>query len=176
MSRPFKIVGIGPISLFVDDLVRAETFYTRVLGFTVRERVSWNGHDGIVLNSGAEYFTLALYDSALRAELGLPGRANSMALGFRVANYRQLRAAVAFMCARGAQEVSVPAELVPGFDYVAHLKDPDGNLVQLHYYQRQCIPAPPLPAPVSSPVRDWPETIAAAADVFGGQQFLGPWE
>jgi catechol 2,3-dioxygenase-like lactoylglutathione lyase family enzyme len=176
MSRPFKIVGIGPISIFVDDLARAETFYTRVLGFTVRDRVSWNGHDGLVLNSGAEYFTLALYEAALRTDLGLPDRADSMALGFRVANYRQLRAAVEFMCARGAQEVSVPAEIVPGFDYVAHLRDPDGNLVQLYYYQRQCAPAEPLTPTMSGPASQWPEVIDAPLDAFGGQQFLGPWE
>jgi catechol 2,3-dioxygenase-like lactoylglutathione lyase family enzyme len=176
MTRPFKIVGIGPISIFVDDLARAETFYTRVLGFTVRARVSCDGHDGVVLNSGAEYFTLALYESALRTDLGLPVRANSMALGFRVANYQQLCAAVEFMRARGAVEVNVPAELVPGFDYVAHLKDPDGNLVQLYYYQRQCAPAEALPETVTSSTADWPETIDAPPDVFGGQQFLGPWE
>jgi catechol 2,3-dioxygenase-like lactoylglutathione lyase family enzyme len=176
MSRPFKIVGIGPISLFVDDLPRAEAFYTRVLGFTVRERLSSSGYDGLVLHSGAEYFTLALYESGLRGILGLPDRADSMALGFRVANYRHLRSAVEFMCARGAQEVRVPAELVPGFDYVTHLKDPDGNLVQLYYYQRQCGPAdPPTPA-VSSSAAEWPEVIEAPPDVFGGQQFLGPWE
>jgi catechol 2,3-dioxygenase-like lactoylglutathione lyase family enzyme len=176
MSRPFKIVGIGPISLFVDDLAKAEAFYTRVLGFTVRERVTWNGNQAVVLSSGTEYFTLALYESALRSDLDLPDRANSMALGFRVANYRQLRAAVEFMCARGAEAVSVPAELVPGFDYVAHLKDPDGNLVQLYYYQRQCAPAELLPPAVSTSTADWPEVIDAPSDVFGGQQFLGPWE
>jgi catechol 2,3-dioxygenase-like lactoylglutathione lyase family enzyme len=176
MSRPFKIVGIGPISLFVDDLAAIEAFYTCVLGFTVRARVAWNGHHGVVLTFGAEYFTLALYESDLRADLGLPERANSMALGFRVANYRQLRAAVEFMRARGAEEVSVPAELVPGFDYVAHLKDPDGNLVQLYYYQRQCVPFAPLPPTVSTSADDWPAVIDAPLDVFGGQQFLGPWE
>jgi catechol 2,3-dioxygenase-like lactoylglutathione lyase family enzyme len=176
MSRPFKIVGIGPISLFVEDLAMTEAFYTRVLGFTVRERVAWNGHHGVMLTFGAEYFTLALYDSALRASLGLPGRADSLALGFRVANYRQLRAAVEFMRARGAEDVSVPAELVPGFDYVTHLKDPDGNLVQLYYYQRQCVPAEPLRPTVSSSADEWPEVIEAPLDVFGGQQFLGPWE
>jgi catechol 2,3-dioxygenase-like lactoylglutathione lyase family enzyme len=176
MSRPFKIVGIGPVSLFVDDLALAEDFYTRVLGFAVRERVSWNGHRGIVLSSGADYFTLALYESTIRSDLGLMSRSNSMALGFRLANYRQLRAAVAFMCARGAEEVNVPAELVPGFDYVAHLMDPDGNLVQLYYYQRQCGPLDPLPATESGRVAEWPDVISAPLDVFGGQQFLGPWE
>jgi catechol 2,3-dioxygenase-like lactoylglutathione lyase family enzyme len=176
MSRPFKIVGIGPISLFVDDLSKTEAFYTEVLGFSVRERVGWNGHRGVVLTFGAEYFMLALYESALRPDLGLPERANSMALGFRVANYRQLRAAVEFMRARGAEEVRVPAELVPGFDYVAHLKDPDGNLVQLYYYQRLCVPTVPLTPTVSTSADEWPAVVDAAPDVFGGQQFLGPWE
>jgi catechol 2,3-dioxygenase-like lactoylglutathione lyase family enzyme len=176
MSRPFKIVGIGPISLFVDDLALTEAFYTGVLGFTVRERVASHGHRGVVLTFGSEYFTLALYESGIRAELGLPERANSMALGFRVANYRQLRAAVEFMRARGAEQVTVPAELVPGFDYVAHLKDPDGNLVQLYYYQRQSVPPEPLAPAVSSSANDWPEVIDAPLDVYGGQQFLGPWE
>jgi catechol 2,3-dioxygenase-like lactoylglutathione lyase family enzyme len=176
MSRPFKIVGIGPISLFVDDLEQAETFYTRVLGFARRERVTWNGHHGILLSSGAEYYTLALYESGLGSDLGMSSRSNSMALGIRVANYRQLRAAVDFLRARGAEEVTVPAGLVPGFDYVAHLRDPDGNLVQLYYYQRQCAPSDPVPPTVSSAARDWPEVVDAPLDVFGGQQFLGPWE
>src|SRR6201999_3667002 len=100
-----------------------------------------------------------------------PDRADSMALGFRVANYHQLRAAVEFMRARGAEEVSVPAELVPGFDYVAHLKDPDGNLVQLYYYQRQSVPTQPLAPAVSSSATGWPEVIDAPLDVYGGQQF-----
>jgi len=99
-----------------------------------------------------------------------------MALGFQVANYRQLRAAVAHMVARGAEEVRVPAALTPGFDYVAHLRDPDGNLAQLYYYQRQCASTDPLPDVVSGDAAEWPKIIDAPSDVFGGQQFLGPWQ
>ena len=69
-----------------------------------------------------------------------------------------------------------PAALLPGFDYVTHLRDPDGNLVQLYYYQQQCAPAEPAPPTVSEPAAGWPELVDAQADVFGGQQFLGPWE
>jgi hypothetical protein len=101
---------------------------------------------------------------------------DSMALGLQLANYRQLRAAVSFMKSRGAEEVSVPSELVPGFDYVTHLRDPDGNLVQLYYYQRQYGPADASPQTVSGSAADWPEEVDALDDVFGGQQFLGPWE
>jgi catechol 2,3-dioxygenase-like lactoylglutathione lyase family enzyme len=176
MRRPFKIVGIGPVSLFVEHLEATKQFYTQVLGFDVRREVEWNGHRGVLLSCGTDHHNLALYEVGLREAIGLDRRNDSMALGFRLANYRQLRAAVAHMVARGAQEVQVPGELVPGFDYVSHLRDPDGNLVQLYYYQRQCAPEDPFPTTVSGAAAHWPEVIDAPSDVFGGQQFLGPWE
>ena len=170
------MTGIGPVSLFVDDLDRATRFYTDVLGFGVRERVQWGGHQGVLLYSDTDHHTLALYAADLRSALGMPAGLDSMALGLRLANYRQLREAVAFMTSRGAEEVAVPAELVPGFDYVSHLRDPDGNLVQLYYYQRQCAPSGPGPRTISGSARQWPEVIDAPEDVYGGQQFLGPWQ
>ncbi len=176
MQRPFKIVGIGPVSLFVDDLDRAERFYTRVLGFDIRCTVEWQGQRGMLLSCGTDHHALALYERGLREPLGMGSRADSMALGFRLANYRQLRAAVAHMVARGAVEVEVPAELVPGFDYVSHLRDPDGNLVQLYYYQRQVAQQGSAPHVVSGASSSWPDVVDAPADVFGGQAFLGPWE
>ncbi|MCW2646547.1 MAG: hypothetical protein QOF87_555 [Pseudonocardiales bacterium] len=176
MTRPFKIVGIGPVSIFVDDLERATGFYRDVLGFNVRAQVSWDAHHGVLLSSGTEHHSLALYETGLRAALDLPTRLDSMALGFRLANYRQLRAAVQFMKDRGAEELSIPAELVPGFDYVTHLRDPDGNLVQLYYYQRECGPTDPDPQTISGGAAQWPELIDAPQDVYGGQQYFGPWE
>ena len=176
MSRPFKIVGIGPVSIFVADLADAERFYTEILGFTVRRSVEWQGHHGLLLSNGHEHHTLALYESGVRDALEMSDRLDSMALGFRVANYSQLRAAVAHMVARGAEEVDVPAELVPGFDFVTHLRDPDGNLVQLYYYQRTCGPSDEPPNVVSGGAADWPDLIDAPDDVYAGQHFLGPWE
>jgi len=176
MARPFKIVGLGPVSIFVEDLGRAVRFYNEVLGFNLRTEVSWRGHRGALLSSGTEHHSLALYEAGLRTELGMSGRLDSMSLGFRLANYRQLRAAVRFMKDRGAEEVSVPASLVPGFDYVTHLRDPDGNLAQLYYYQRTCAPVDPDPHTVSGDAAQWPELIDAPQDVYGGEQFLGPWE
>jgi catechol 2,3-dioxygenase-like lactoylglutathione lyase family enzyme len=176
MSKPFKITGIGPVSLFVDDLGSARTFYREVLGFAERAEVAWGAHRGVLMNIGAEHYSLALYESGLRPELGLADKLDSMALGFRVANYRQLRDAIDFMVARGAKEVDVPAELVPGYDYVAHLEDPDGNLVQLYYYQRQHGPVDDAPETTSGTRHAWPDVVHAPEDVFGGQQFLGPWE
>jgi catechol 2,3-dioxygenase-like lactoylglutathione lyase family enzyme len=176
MARPFKVTGIGPVSLFVEDLEQATRFYTDVLGFRVRERVRWGEHQGVMMYNDTDHHTLALYAAGLRSALGMPARLNSMALGLRLANYRQLREAVRFMTGYGAEEVSVPAELVPGFDYVSHLRDPDGNLVQLYYYQRQCAPSGPGPRTFSAPAQQWPELIDAPEDVYGGQQFLGPWQ
>ncbi len=176
MSRPFKVVGLGPVSIFVADLAQAERFYTEILGFTVRTSVESGGYRGLLLSNGLEHHTLALYESGLRDSLGMDERLDSMALGFRVANYRQLRAAVAFMVSRGAEEVPVPAALVPGFDYVSHLRDPDGNLVQLYYYQRTFGPTDAPPTTVSGSAADWPDLIEAPEDVYGGQHFLGPWE
>ncbi|MCW2756221.1 MAG: Extradiol dioxygenase [Marmoricola sp.] len=176
MERPFKIVGIGPVSLFVAELDDARCFYTEVLGFDVRREVEWAGHRGVLLSCGTDHHALALYEDSLRDALGMAARCDSMALGFRLANYRQLRAAVAHMVARGAKEVSVAPELVPGFDYVAHLSDPDGNLVQLYYYQRQVAPDGPVPPAVAGAAHSWPDVIDAPPDVFGGQVFLGPWE
>ena len=176
MERPFKIVEIGPVSLFVADLDLATRFYTDVLGFEVRHQVDSQGHRGVLLTCGTDHHNLALYEQGVRDVLGMPARADSMALGFRLANYRQLRAAVSHLVARGAEEVDVPAELVPGFDYVTHLRDPDGNLVQLFYYQRQIGPAADPPPVVSGTADSWPELIDAPADVFAGQVFLGPWE
>jgi catechol 2,3-dioxygenase-like lactoylglutathione lyase family enzyme len=176
MSRPFKITGIGPVSLFVEDLATARAFYRDVLGFTERAEVVSLGHDGVLMSIGTEHYSLALYDSGLRPVLGLTDNTDSMALGFRVANYRQLRDAIDYMIARGAKEVDVPSALVPGYDYVAHLKDPDGNLVQLYYYQRQHGPSDDAPETTSGLPSTWPEVVHAPEDVFGGQQFLGPWE
>ena len=176
MSRPFKITGIGPVSLFVDDLDATARFYADVLGFSLRDRVEWDGHRGVLMHTGTEHHNLALYETSLRAALGLSPRHDSMALGFRVANYRQLRAAAKFMIERGATEVDVPRELLAGFDYVIHLRDPDGNLVQLYYYQQQVGP-PASSAPViSGGVEGWPELVEAPTDVFCGEPFLGPWE
>src|SRR6185312_5642283 len=43
LPRPFKITKIGPVSLFVDDVDRAERFYVERLGFVPTEEVVYRG-------------------------------------------------------------------------------------------------------------------------------------
>lgn len=176
LDRPFKVVGIRPVSLFVNDLDAAVAFYTETLGFSLRKHVVVDGMRGAFLSHGADHHSLALYDVSLRTVLGMGQHRRTLALGFQLANYRQLRAAVEFMTARGAEEVEIPVDLVPGFDFVTHLRDPDGNLAQLYYYQRQCGPSGTAPETVSGNAASWPAIAQAQDDVFGGQQFFGPWQ
>ena len=177
MTRPFKIVGIGPVSLFVADLEQATRFYRDILSFTERTSVEWNGHRGVMLSASTDHHNLALYELGLRSALqAVPDRLIRWRSGFRLANYRQLRAAVAHMLARGAEEVTVPAALLPGFDYVTHLRDPDGNLVQLYYSPGGDAHRQGPRRPRSRNPRQAGRTSWTRRRVFAGQQFLVPWE
>lgn len=174
LARPFKVVGLGPVSLYVDDVDRAAEFHCRVLGFSERRRVDHNGHCGAMLSYGANHHDLVLYDRSVRGLVGHADDRSAMALGVRVANFRQLRDAVDHLVGLGAEPVDVPAELVPGFDYVEHLRDPDGNLIQLYYYLAQANSSPV--ATRSGNCSGWPEYVDAPDDVFGGEVFIGPWD
>src|SRR5207302_7459278 len=43
LARPFKVVRIGPVRLFVQDMAAAEAFYRDTMGFTVTEEVTYQG-------------------------------------------------------------------------------------------------------------------------------------
>ena len=72
LARPFKIVRIGPVRLFVHDVERCTAFYRDTLGLTVTEEV--DVARAIAASSCAatpSTIRMALYPVALRAELGL---------------------------------------------------------------------------------------------------------
>jgi hypothetical protein len=102
-----------------------------------------------------------------------------MALGLQVANYRQLRDAVAFLRAHGAGIVELPPELHPGIDYAAHVLDPDGHVVQLYHQMEQIgwdgRPRPRTQRRTALPHAAWPDTLEAASDAYCGEPFMGPW-
>ncbi len=177
LSRPFKVVRIGPVRLFVADVERALQYYRDDLGLAVTEEVTWRGHRCVFLRANTEHHSLALYPMALRAELGLSEHTTLMAFGLQVGSYRQLRDSIDYLKKGGVTIRHLPPELFPGIDYCAFALDPEGHAVQLYYYMEQ-VGWDGRPRPAGSrPVIDndhWPETVAGMSDSFLGEPFLGP--
>ena len=178
LGRPYKVTRVGPVRLFVQDMEQSLRFYRDELGLMITEEVVWNGHRCVFLRANTEHHSLALYPMALRAELGLNPHATLFSFGMQVANYQQLRDAVAFLKDQGVTIRMLPPELFPGIDYCAFALDPDGFAIQLYYYMEQVgwdgRPRPAALRPVIDP-QDWPETVPAASDSFLGETYLGPW-
>ncbi len=178
LARPFKIVRLGPVELFVKDLDAAENFYRDTLGFALTEEVNWRGHRCLYLRANTEHHSLALYPLAMRAPLGLSAHSSCMSLGLQLANYRQLRDAVSFLRKHGARFAEVPPDLYPGIDYAAHVLDPDGHCLKLYYYMEQVgWDGKPRPKELRRKVtgENWPETVEPMSDTYEGEPFLGPW-
>jgi len=70
LPRPFKIVRIGPVGLFVKDVNAAELFYRNALGFNPTEEAVWRGHRCVFMRNNTEHHSLALYPLPLRELLG----------------------------------------------------------------------------------------------------------
>ena len=176
LARPFKIVRVGPVRLFVDDVARETAFYTDTIGLTLTERVTYRGHQCVFFRANTEHHSIALYPKALRAELGLTETTTLMAFGLQVANYRQLRDALNFFRERGDVTRFLPAELTPGIDYSFLVIDPSGHAMHFYHAMEQIgWDGKPRPA-AQRPAIDndiWPDAIAANG--AAGEVFLGPW-
>ena len=170
---------IGPCRLFVDDLDDAGRLLPRRARLRARRRHLCKGQRCVFLRCNTEHHSLALYPMALREALGFSPHTTCMAFGVQLANYRQLRDAVAFLREDGIRvETTVPAEMHPGMDYVAHAFDPDGHCVQLYYYMEQVgWDGQPRPASMRPHIdtANWPETLEATSDTYAGEVFQGPW-
>jgi catechol 2,3-dioxygenase-like lactoylglutathione lyase family enzyme len=179
LPRPFKIVRLGPVYLFADDMAAAEKFYRERLGFTLTEEVIWQGHRCQFFRCNTEHHSLALFPTAARAALGLSGHSKNAALGLQLANYRQLKDAVAFLRGQGVKVTeAIPSELHPGIDLAAHASDPDGHAIQLYCAMEQIgWDGKPRPKELRQPkpLSDWPATMEANSDAYTGEPFLGPW-
>lgn len=177
MPRPFKVIGLGPFSIVAEDFERSVNHYVDTFGFELRTRGEVDGVRYAALYCNTAHHALMVYDTSAREALGLAPDASLVATGFQLATYRQLRDAVAFLTERGLEEVDVPGELVPGFDHVAHLRDPDGNLIQLYFQMRQCLPGDGREgrASLTGPASSWPDVIDASDDAFMGEVYMGPW-
>jgi len=180
LPRPFKIVKHGPVNLFVEDVARARDFYLQILGLQVTEEVTYRGEPCVFLRCNTEHHSLGLFPLTLREPLGLSTHTTCASFGIQVANYRQLREAVAFLRAEGVRVETdrVPPELHPGVDYAAWAFDPEGHCIQLYYYMEQVgwdgRTRPASQRRKVDPSR-WPEVLEPMADTFMGEPLLGPW-
>jgi catechol 2,3-dioxygenase-like lactoylglutathione lyase family enzyme len=177
LPRPFKITKIGPVGLFVDDVERAEAFYTERLGFVKSEESTYRGARSVFLRCGAEHHSVALVPKELRRTLGLSEHTSCMSFGVEVGSYAQLREARAFLKSRGVTFVdSIPPELYPGIDYSAFALDPDGHCIQLYYYMEQVgwdgkVRTPGQRRTVQA---EWPQALEPLSDTYVDQVFQGP--
>lgn len=179
LSRPFKIVRLGPVYLFTENLDAATEFYRDTLGFILTEEVFYQGERCLFLRANTEHHSLALLPFSLRDLLGLSPHSKCAALGVQLANYRQLRDAVKFFRDHGVEVTeSLPHELHPGIEYSATVRDPDGHTLQLYYAMEQIgWEGKPRPKELRQPSRldDWPATLDQDANAYLGETFSGPW-
>jgi catechol 2,3-dioxygenase-like lactoylglutathione lyase family enzyme len=180
LPRPFKVVRHGPVNLFVTDLDQAREFYVNEVGFRVTEEVPWEDDKAIFLRCNTEHHSLGLFPRAWRSRLGLSDETTCMSFGVQVANYQQLKDAVAFLREHGVRVETdrIPQALYPGIDYAAHAFDPDGHCIQLYYYMEQVgwdgTPRPQSARRSVDP-SNWPDALEPLSDTFSGEPFLGPW-
>jgi catechol 2,3-dioxygenase-like lactoylglutathione lyase family enzyme len=179
LPRPFKIVRLGPVYLFVADLESAATFYRNTLGFTLTEEAVWRGHHCRFFRCNTEHHSLALFPLELRDALGMSPHSTSAALGLQLANYRQLKDAVKFFREHGVDVTeSIPPELHPGIEYAATVRDPDGHALQLYYAMEQIgWDAQPRPKESRQPrkLSEWPEVLESDPNAYLGEPYMGPW-
>lgn len=178
LGRPFKITKIGPVRLFCQDMASAISFYRDTLGFIETETVDYKGHQCVFLRNNTEHHSMALYPLALRKELGCREDTQLFAFAVRMANYQQLKNALAFFREHGCTiREDIPQELYPGIDYTAFVVDPDGHLIQLYAYMEQ-VGWDGKPRPASERRRvtpgDWPDALEQMSDSYMGEPFLGP--
>ena len=179
LPRPFKIVRLGPVYLFVENLEATAAFYRDGLGFTPTEEAIWQGERCLFLRCNTEHHSVALLPLTLRDKLGFSAHSKCAALGMQLANYRQLRDAVDFFKKQGVQvSEAIPAELHPGIEYSATIRDPDGHTIQLYYAMEQIgWEGKPKPKELRRPrkLADWPESLDNDPNAYLGEPYLGPW-
>ncbi len=178
LARPFKIVRVGPVRMFVEDIAATLDFYRDILGLKVTEEISWNGHRCIFLRANTEHHSLAIYPKPLRHELGLRPDTTILSFGMQVGSYAQLKQSVSYLKGEGVKFRTLPTELFPGIDYSAFAQDPGGHLIQLYHQMEQIgWDGRPRPAAMRPKVdnANWPETLDANSDTGMGEVYLGPW-
>jgi lactoylglutathione lyase len=117
------------VRLLVEDMDRCLRFYRDAVGLDVTLEA-----DGIYYELAAGDVILALYRRDLMgqmigAELPPPGRSDAVALTFQV---NDVDTAAQALKDRGAELVNEPMDYEIAFLRVAHLRDPEGNLIEIN--------------------------------------------
>jgi catechol 2,3-dioxygenase-like lactoylglutathione lyase family enzyme len=176
LPRPFRVVGAGPVSLFVKDMEASLRFWRDLMGLQVTETSDVQGHTCHFLRLGSEHHTIALLPIGLRALLQRPTRTTLGSYGVRVGSWQQLHDAAQWLREHGCEEYALPPELHPGIEYAAHFVDPEGHGLQLHFdMERIGWDGRPRPAAQRRrPAKPWPQQLEATSDTWADRSFQGP--
>ncbi len=177
LDHPFKVIGMGPVAIFVRDVEASCRWYRDVYGFSLTEEVEYGGSRCAFLRIGNDHHDIALIPIELRAELGFPTSSTLMTVGLRLGSYAQLRDAVAFLrSAHVDVDTRVPHELHPGIEEAAYVVDPSGHRVLLYCAMEQIgWDGNPRPAIERRSINDdWPAELDVPTATFTGRHFQGP--
>lgn len=117
------------VRLLVEDMDRCLRFYRDAVGLDVTLEA-----EGVYYELAAGDVILALYRRDLMgqmigAELSPPARSDAVALTFQV---NDVDTAAQALKDRGAELVNEPMDYEVAFLRVAHLRDPEGNLIEIN--------------------------------------------
>ncbi len=123
--RPFIATGLNHITLRVNDIKRAEAFYTDILGFTLEKKM---GQSMAVYRIGSDSLVIVeaetAYDSSSKDY-----RVDHF--GFTVSNSEQIDEIAAYMKENDVSIVTGPANRKNG--RFLFITDPDGNLIEIFH-------------------------------------------
>jgi catechol 2,3-dioxygenase-like lactoylglutathione lyase family enzyme len=178
MSRPFKIVRVGPIGIYSEDVEARIDMYRDTYGLRLTERSRIREKYIGFLRANTEHHSLAVVPLELRSALGLGSHSRMAWVGFQLATYRQLKAAVAFLRERGHQVIDdIDPALHAGIDRVALTFDPEGHCIMLYSGMEQIGSDGHVRERNARTVHSrsvWPETLDAEGNEFCGEPYLGP--
>lgn len=119
------------VRLLTDDTQAMLRFYRDVLGLEVTLDAGGGVYYELATSGGAivALFRRDLMGEMIGSELPPPGRSDSVALTLAV---NDVDATARALRERGAELVTEPSDYEVAFLRVAHVRDPDGNLVEIN--------------------------------------------
>ncbi|MCC5926171.1 MAG: VOC family protein [Bacteroidetes bacterium] len=123
--RPFVATGLNHITLRVNDIKRAEAFYTDILGFTLEKKM---GQSMAVYRIGSDSLVI------VEAETAYDNTSKDYRVdhfGFTVSNPEQIDEIAAYMRENDVSIVTGPANRKNG--RFVFITDPDGNLIEIFH-------------------------------------------